>query len=288
LCKKPRKKYGKLPAKTAEKSEPWNRVNIDMVGPLTVKTPTKTHTLLVLTMIDPATGWFEVSALPNQTAQACADAFDDTWLARYPRPQYIGFDNGNEYKATFKTMIKNMGIKPVRSLEYNPQSNGIVERVHQVLGDMLRTFELEERELDEHNPWSEFLTAAGYAIRSTYHTTLETSPAQLVFGRDMLLPISINADWTRIQAIRQKEIDRNNSRENKSRIEHTYKPGDLVTLAKPGILRKMSTPRQGPYKVVQVYTNGTIRIRRDHVSDRVNIRRVQQYYETDESQNDTG
>ena len=182
-------------------------------------------------------------------------------------------------------MRKNYGMKKRRSTEYNPQSNGIVERVHQVLGDMLRTFELEERELDPDNPWSEFLTAVGYAIRSTYHTTLEATPAQLVFGRDMLLPMTFEANWTRIQQNRQKEINRNNDRENKSRIDHVYSIGDKVLLTKPGILRKMSTPQQGPYKVEQVFTNGTIIIRRGPVSERVNIRRVQPYFER--SDNDT-
>jgi transposase InsO family protein len=278
LCKKQRKKYGKLPTKQAEPSIPWNRINIDMVGPLTVKTPKRKHKLRVLTMIDPATGWFEVAQLKDATAKGCEEAFDNTWLARYPRPQYIGFDNGNEYKATFKELCNNMGLKPKRSTEYNPQSNGIVERVHQVLADMLRTFELEKRELDKHDPWSEFLTAVGYAIRSTYHTTLEASPAQLVFGRDMMLPVTINADWTRIQQQRQKAMIRNNERENKSRIDHTYERNSLVLLDKPGILRKMSTPRSGPYKIVQVYTNGTIRIKRGRVSERVSIRRVTPYF----------
>ena len=83
-----------------------------------------------------------------------------------------------------------------------------------MLGDILRTFELTEQELDENDPWSEFLSAAGYAIRCTYHTTLEASPAQLVFGRDMLLPIKIKADWTRIHQKRQNAINKNNEREN--------------------------------------------------------------------------
>ena len=90
-------------------------------------------------------------------------------------------------------------MKKKLSTEYNPQSNGFVERVHQVLADMLRTFKLEECELNEDNPWSEFLSAAGYAICSTYHTTLEALPAQLMFGTDMFLPMRTEADWTRIQ-----------------------------------------------------------------------------------------
>lgn len=151
LCKKQRKKYGKLPAKTAEDPVPWKRVNLDMVGPWTVKTPTKTHELRALTMIDPATGWFEIKDVVSATAGEIQVAFDDVWLARYPRPQYLGFDNGGEYKKEFEQLRCNYGMTKKPSLEYNPQSNGIIERVHQVLGDMLRTFELEEKELCEND-----------------------------------------------------------------------------------------------------------------------------------------
>jgi len=283
LCKKQRKKYGHLPLKEAEKPEPWNRVNIDMVGPYTVQTPTKTHTLRALTMIDPATGWFEIKDISNATAHECMKAFDDVWLARYPRPQYLGYDNGNEYKAVFDELRINYHMKRKRSTEYNPQSNGIVERVHQVLGDMLRTFELEERELDETDPWSEFLSAAAYAIRSTVHTTLEASPAQLVYGRDMFLPIKFEADWQRIRNRRQAEMTRNNNRENRLRIPHEYKVGDQVLVQRPGTLRKMTTPRQGPYKIVQVNTNGTIRIQRGVVTETINIRRVTPFIDTNDA-----
>ena len=79
-------------------------------------------------------------------------------------------------------MRANYGMTRRVSTSYNPQSNGIIERVHQVLNDALHTFELSEHELDEHDPWASFLSATAYAIRSTYHTTLEASPCQLVFG----------------------------------------------------------------------------------------------------------
>ena len=93
LRKKGRKAYGKLPLKEAEESVPWQRVNVDMMGPLTVKTAKGKKNLLVLTMIDPATGWFEVKDIPEQSSDACSKAFDDTWLCRYLRPQIIGYDN---------------------------------------------------------------------------------------------------------------------------------------------------------------------------------------------------
>ena len=68
----------------------------------------------------------------------------------------------------------------------NPQANAIVERIHQVIGNMIRTFELEENYLDEEGPWKGILSATAFAVRSTVHTTLKKTPGQLVFGRDLV------------------------------------------------------------------------------------------------------
>ncbi len=65
LFKKQRKKYGHLPPKEAEELQ-WSGVNVDLIGPYIVRTPKSTHTLRVLTMIDPVTGWFEVIAIPDK------------------------------------------------------------------------------------------------------------------------------------------------------------------------------------------------------------------------------
>jgi hypothetical protein len=54
-----RKKYGDLPETLAERPIAWNRVDVDLIGSLTVKTPSGNKELLALTMIDPSTGWFE-------------------------------------------------------------------------------------------------------------------------------------------------------------------------------------------------------------------------------------
>jgi hypothetical protein len=55
------KKYGLYLLKLAA-SYFWIMVCVDLVGPFTIRTPSKTQSLLVLIMIDPAinTGWFEI------------------------------------------------------------------------------------------------------------------------------------------------------------------------------------------------------------------------------------
>ena len=65
LCKQNKKKCGKLPHKDVEKSEPWNRVNVDLIGPLPVHTANGKFILNALTIVDPATGWFEVVAIKD-------------------------------------------------------------------------------------------------------------------------------------------------------------------------------------------------------------------------------
>ena len=71
----------------------------------------------------------------------------------------------------------------------------IITRIHQVLGNLLRTYNLQETYIDEAEPWVGILAAADFAVRSTYHTTKGKSPGQLVFVRDMILPINQVADW---------------------------------------------------------------------------------------------
>ena len=78
--------------------------------------------------------------------------------------------------------------------------------------------ELGEQELDEDDPWTSTLSSCASAIRSTYHTELEATPGQLVYGRDMLLPIPIKADWAHIRQCKQSQINAANVQENVQRI----------------------------------------------------------------------
>jgi len=234
-------------------------------------------------MIDPATGWFEIKAIRRPDAHSVMEAFYEAWLCRYPRPQYIGYDNGGEFKDVFGHMCTNYGIKGKPSTSFNPQSNGIIERVHQVLGNALRTFELEEQELDTYDPWGPFLASAAWAIRSTFHTTLEATPGQLIYGRDMVLPLTFKADWARISMRKKQRVEENNARENRSRIAHEYKFGDKVLLKKTGHVPKLSKPMTGPYTVLAVNANGTVRIMKGVVEQTVNIRRLHPYFESDQS-----
>ena len=108
---------------------------------------------------------------------------------------------------------------------------------------------------------------------------LGATPAQLVFGQDMILPIKFQADWAAIQQRQLQETMRNNKTENERQIPHQYKVGDQVSKTRPGIQSKLSRKRDGPYEVIAVYNNGTIRIQRGAITERLNIRRVTPFEE---------
>ena len=45
--------------------------------------------------------------------------------------------------------------------------------------------------------------------------------------------------------------------------------------------RKMNRLRDGPFTITKVYTNGTVRIHKGIVSERVNIRQISPYLSSD-------
>lgn len=148
--------------------------------------------------------------------------FDSTWLARYPRPRVIGSDYGFEFKAKVRELHDNIGLKKKSSASWNPQSNIILECAQQVLGDYLRSFNQDNRELNPTDSFEEFLTAVAYAIQCAYHTTLGFSLAQLVVvsDRDMFMTVETPVDWERIKTRKQNSIHKNNAGENSKRIPH--------------------------------------------------------------------
>ena len=100
---------------------------------------------------------------------------------------------------------------------------------------------------DEDDPFDEYLSSVAYVIQSSYHRTHGNSPSQLVFGRDMFVDSKAEINW-----------DKSNEREKSGRMNYTYKKGNMILIQRPRIIRKLSIPFKGPYRVVRYNKNGTI------------------------------
>jgi transposase InsO family protein len=122
-------------------------------------------------MIDSITGWFEIQQYDDKKSVTVANIVEQEWLSRYPWPTQITFDRGSKFIGQdFQKMIKeDYAVKAKPITVRNPQASAIVERVHQVIGNIIRTFELESNYLDEDNPWKGILSATAFVVRSTSH-----------------------------------------------------------------------------------------------------------------------
>ena len=78
-------------------------------------------------------------------------------MRRYPQPKRVRFDNGSEFKKYYIPLLKYFAVKLEPTSIKHPQSNGIVERVHQVFGDMVRTHDLKQYTFDDVDPWGPVL-----------------------------------------------------------------------------------------------------------------------------------
>eukprot|EP00957_Ditylum_brightwellii_P114054 8696148-Ditylum_brightwellii.AAC.1 len=122
---------------------------------------------------------------------------------------------------------------------------------------MLHTQELEKRSFTKDNPWGEVLASTAWAICSTYHTMLGTTPGQLICGRDTLHEVKRVADWELIRLCKQKIIDYYTARENTKCTSHDYMVESKELINKDVIACKLHPPTEDPYTILQVYTNGT-------------------------------
>ncbi|KAL7525960.1 hypothetical protein ACHAXR_004955, partial [Thalassiosira sp. AJA248-18] len=246
--------YGLLPEREM-RIAPWEEVAIDLIGPWNIKV--------------------------NGTASHIRSKFIQSWLSRYPRPMRCVHDQGGEFIGSeFQWLLNMFSVKDVSSTSKNPQSNSICERMHQTVGNILRT------ELYSNPPQNmtqardiidQALATAMHATRTTIATTLGSTPGALAFSRDMFLNIPLIADWTAIHAHREQFVNENLRRANRKRRQYDYAPGQQV-LKKVHDPTKLGVRTSGPYTIERVHVNGTVTIElRQGVTERINIRRLIPY-----------
>jgi hypothetical protein len=184
-----------------------------------------------------------------------------------------------------RMVAKDYDIERKGSFVGNPQVNAIIERIHQTIGIIICTFEIQNSDdLDENYPWSGFLSATMFAIRATFHTTLQATPAQLVFGREAIMYTKFEANWHLIK-IKQNLIQTNNKKENKKRLFHEYKVNNCVlSKSKPSLAKFSQFIWDGPYEIVKVNDNGTVHLKKGIVTETINIRKIRPYKGTTEPQ----
>ena len=272
--------YGHLAPRQALLA-PWTECAVDLIGPWKITVHGRPIVFKALTTIDPVTNLLEIIRINDKSSAHVAQQFSNCWLSRYPWPTRVVHDNGGEFIGwEFQALLTQLGIRSVPTTVKNPQSNAIVERLHQTMGDILRVMlhiNPPNDENDANQIVDNALATVVHSSRCAVNHTMQTSPGALVFQRDMIMNVPLIANLYSIQQRRQQLIDENLRRTNARRIQHNYSIGDRVMVVEYDPT-KLDAKKRGPFTIVRVFTNGTVRLQiAAHVQETFNIRKIWPY-----------
>lgn len=163
--------------KYEDNSNRFEHINIDIVGPL----PPSNGYSYLLTMIDRTTKWPEAIPITNITAETIAKELIANWFARYGIPFRITTDQGRQFESLlFKQINETLGIQHFRTTAYHPQANGIIERWHRSMKAALKA--------KANDRWIDELPLILLGLRTAIKEDIGISPAELTFGKSLMLP----------------------------------------------------------------------------------------------------
>lgn len=155
----------------------------DRVGVDIIKFPrSNSGNQYAIVFVDYLTKWPEVFASADQTSPTIARLLVEEVIARHGVPGELLSDRGTSFLSKLMLDVyKLMGI--TNTTAYHPQTDGLVERFHRTLTDMLaKSVEKNGKDWDKHLPYVLF------AYRSCLQQSTGESPFFLLYGRDPRLP----------------------------------------------------------------------------------------------------
>ena len=184
---KPNQKIPKAPLKPIPAfEEPFTHVMVDCVGPLP---KTRTGNQYLLTIMCASTRFPEAIPLRKITAQTVIKALIK-FFTSYGLPKVVQSDQGSNFMSKlFKQVLQQLGIKHSTSSAYHPESQGALERFHQTLKTMLKTF-CHESPKD----WDDGVHLVLFALKEVVQESLGFSPFELVFGHQVRGPLKVFKD----------------------------------------------------------------------------------------------
>ena len=165
---------------------PFSRIIIDCDDPLP---KTKTGNEYVLTIMCASTRFPEAIPLRNIKTKTIVKALVK-FFTFVGLPKSVQSDQGSNFMSgVFEQVMHELGIKQYRSSAYHSESQGALERFHQTLKNMIRSYCFETEK-----DWDEGIHLLLFAVRESVQESLGFSPFELVFGHTVRGPLKLLKD----------------------------------------------------------------------------------------------
>ena len=251
---------------------PFNRVGVDI---LKMPRTSRGHQY-VLVFIDYLTKWVEAFPLRDQTALTIARTLVEKVITVHGVPREILSDRGANFLSNLMAeLYKLLGTRKVNTTAYHPKTDGLVERFHRTLLDMLS-----KAAVDRARDWDLYLPYILFSYRVTEQESTKASPFMLLYGREAKLPTTLveppdlrdyetpegylkdvqermSAAWDNARRQIEKAQERQKDQYDRQTEEVQFREGDTVYLFMPakltGEMRKLNRPNEGPFQIVRAH-----------------------------------
>lgn len=152
---------------------PNELVALDILGPLP---PTSAGNVYIAVLSDRFTKLSRAIALPDVDAITIVRVFVDHWVSAYGVPECLLTDNGSSLTSKFWTRaVGLLGVKPLRTAHYDPQTNGQGERFNRTLVNILKS-----NVADHTETWDSLLSMVTLAYNARPHRSTKIAPLEWV------------------------------------------------------------------------------------------------------------
>jgi len=253
---------------------PFQRVGIDIKGPLPITTQGNRYLIVAM---DYLTKWPEARPMKQARAIDVAEFIFKEIISRHGVPEIILTDRGTEFNNQWiNELCKTWQTKHRLTSPYRPQTNGMVERFNRTIGECLA-------KLSEEKEWDQSIEAVLLAYRTKKHESTGFTPFQLVYGRQATLTVELKVSTYEEEEVdallkRTKEIlENNDSLRAQHRIKllqgkrkqtenpDRFKIGDKVLLHQTHLENSLSAKLEvkwiRPYFIHEVYEKSNYKLR---------------------------
>ncbi|MBW0496036.1 hypothetical protein O181_035751 [Austropuccinia psidii MF-1] len=291
-CQKSNRKNGKnygLLQHIEEHKHPWETINMDWVTGLVPGGKENFNACLII--VDRFSK--SIRCLPcikEDTAMDTALLFWNNIISTCEVPKIIISDRDPKFTSEFWTNLYNMlGTKISFSKAYHPQTDGLAEKMTQMMEDILRRFCAYGMEYKDHegytHDWVTLLPAVQLSYKASQHPTTGKKPSLVEKGWNPILTVDhlkkniltihptakdFHYLWKNACETAAKYIDEakvyNKKRWDKSHIELDFKEGDQVLVSTLNFNnlkgpRKMTDSFVGPFTIIRLIGENAVEVK---------------------------
>ena len=266
-------------------SWPFEAWGMDIIGP--ISPPSSKGHRFIFAATDYFSKWSEAFAFNEMKTSSVLQFLRTNIICRFGIPKRFVHDNGPQFRDhRFYRFCDKYKIQSCPSTPYNPAANGLAEAFNKTLCKILKKM------VSSHKrDWSDKLSEALWAYRTTVRGPTHSTPFSLVYGCEAVVPLEVQIPSLRVSLqndmtqesnvkLRLQELDNLDERRLEARQsielyqarmagsfdkkvrQRAYKKGDLVLAVKrPMVFAHKSKGKfepkwEGPYVIDKVFSNG--------------------------------